>query len=183
MAYGDVRPRLDAGAARRRGLSKSPDWTRRTVRAIACAAGARRRRALLPARAAASGWAYRRPSMHFLAISFATSRYFLCYWREVTGQLCVQHKANESRDQEQVAAGPRTVAVPARAGPQRRRLQGEQGPHIAEALRLGCSRQADTCCAATAHCAVPAHENRRGNAPQRSLQRAVETSRARVSLP
>ena len=101
-----------------------------------------------------------------------------------TGQLCVQRKAMSPEASKQCAHAPHD----SRPGP--RRLRGVLPPaptpwlQPADPRRRGSQtwlqqRRGNTCSYCEPFYATPAHKNRRGNASHRSLQRAVETSRAR----
>ena len=102
-----------------------------------------------------------------------------------TGQLCVQHKANESRRQRAISHCTRTIKRGVEASSANHRTAGRRGrpqgtdPTSPALSRTCCCRRGGHLALLQAHCLVPAFENRRGSTYQLSLRRAVETSARR----
>ena len=102
-----------------------------------------------------------------------------------TGQLCVQHKANESRRQRAISHCTRTIKRGAEASSANHRTAGRRGrpqgtdPTSPALSRTCCCRRGGHLAPLQAHCLVPAFENRRGSTYQLSQRRAVETSARR----
>ena len=99
-----------------------------------------------------------------------------------TGQLCVQHKANESRRQRAISHCTRTIKRGVEASSANHRTAGRRGrsqgtdPTSPALSGTSCCRRGGHLALLQAHCLVPALENRRRSTYQLSLQRPVENS-------
>ena len=121
-----------------------------------------------------------------LATSYAIGASYSRYLLLARAQASYACSTRQCKSQRQASKSQLTctIAVPARgvSGESSRRRHAvdcKQQTRIAEALRTWLQPARRTLVAATSPHATPALENRRGNTYQLSLQRAVETSRAR----
>ena len=122
-----------------------------------------------------------------VACSLVRIRYFqatvACF-----GQRCVRRSSKSQTKHAIAPSAPLRPSAPLHDSRVQRRTarladtprSKERTPHRRRS-GLGC-RRGGHLALLQAHCLVPAFENRRGNASHRSLQRAVETSRARRRL-